>query len=328
MQTYTKLIKHLLLFIVTLSVAGTVKAQISPVYDNDPKIQRLINKGDSLFFEEQYSESALSYMQVINTKYDAYIYLNTCRAYVKLADQSKVILALKQLADTGFKDYWIFETEPDFARIKNQKDVLPVFDQIKRNFKKYADSAKIKYPDLAVELFKMRNEDQKYQPMRAYMAKYPNAYKNYNRDSLLVMIRKAFVENSKTLARMTDKAGFLGYKEVGADASRVGWLIAQHADSNRVFQEHYLTLMEIALKNNNASHNNYAYLLDRVRKGSGKKQVYGTQLVYTTVTDSITNKSKVNITLWPVEDEAKLNELRKQANLPPIEEYLELVRRN
>lgn len=60
----------------------------------------------------------------------------------------------------------------------------------------------------------------------------------------------------------------------GADAA---WLLVQHADHDRDFQQHCLDLM-LQLPTHEIPRQHIAYLTDRVRLGFGQQQVYRTQV--------------------------------------------------
>ena len=60
----------------------------------------------------------------------------------------------------------------------------------------------------------------------------------------------------------------------GADAA---WLLVQHADRDRDFQQQCLGLM-LQLPTHEVHRRHIAYLTDRVRLGFGQQQVYGTQV--------------------------------------------------
>ena len=63
----------------------------------------------------------------------------------------------------------------------------------------------------------------------------------------------------------------------GEEASGAAWLMAQHADRDRPFQRHVLTLLEPLVAAGEVSASNYAYLYDRVAVGENRPQRYGTQ---------------------------------------------------
>jgi hypothetical protein len=65
---------------------------------------------------------------------------------------------------------------------------------------------------------------------------------------------------------------------VGDEGAHTAWLLAQHADRDRVFQQRCLALLERAVADGEASPSDLAYLTDRVLLARGEPQLYGTQL--------------------------------------------------
>jgi len=89
------------------------------------------------------------------------------------------------------------------------------------------------------------------------------------------------------------------------------------AAADRVFQRKCLELLAAAVRAKDAAPAHLAYLTDRVRVVAGEKQLYGTQMTYTKDGEMVPS---------PIEDEANVDARRKEAGLPPLAEYLKLVR--
>lgn len=117
------------------------------------------------------------------------------------------------------------------------------------------------------------------------------------------------------LKRIIKKYGYPSHKLVGKTSSHHFWMMVQHSDSDRAFQKKVLKLMLKKVKKNEASGQDYAFLVDRVRVNANQPQLYGTQIVV--------NDVKNGYELKPVFQPEELNERRKEIGLPPIEEYLE-----
>jgi hypothetical protein len=118
-------------------------------------------------------------------------------------------------------------------------------------------------------------------------------------------------ENQTWLKTVVDEFGWPGKSLVGSDGANAAWLLVQHATHDRLFQKRCLSLMQTAPKGEVAQRD-VAYLSDRVREGDKKRQRYGTQL------REVDGKLVVN----EVEDPAKLNRLREELGMMPIEIYL------
>jgi hypothetical protein len=126
---------------------------------------------------------------------------------------------------------------------------------------------------------------------------------------------KAMVEidkrNTAWLKEVIDGKGWPGKSLVGTDGANAAWLLVQHADLDRAFQKRCLPLLAEAVKKGEATGIQLAYLTDRVRVGSGEKQVYGTQ--FHTVDGKLVPQ--------PIEDEANVDQRRKEVGLSSLDEY-------
>lgn len=125
--------------------------------------------------------------------------------------------------------------------------------------------------------------------------------------------RATFRENNARLRVIFKQFGWPGANLVGKDGSSAVWLLVQHADEDKPLQQQALKSLEAAVRKGEATKPNLAYLTDRVRVNSGKKQVYGTQLAWP---DPDHPEPK------PTEDMRNLNKRRAAMGLNPIEEYL------
>lgn len=91
------------------------------------------------------------------------------------------------------------------------------------------------------------------------------------------------------------------------------WLIVQHADQDVEFQKTALSAMEKLKPFEELNMENYAFLHDRVQSNLNYKQVYGTQVLWTTNGEASGFK--------PMEKEYKVNEKRKKMGMLPLEIY-------
>jgi hypothetical protein len=107
--------------------------------------------------------------------------------------------------------------------------------------------------------------------------------------------------------------GYPGYDVAGAKSDSFFWII-QHCDDDVPFQEHILVLMKAQIAKNNANKTNFAYLTDRVLANNHQKQIYGTQVHV----DPTTHKA----TPMPLQYPEKVNKLRKEMGMEPLEVYL------
>jgi len=117
--------------------------------------------------------------------------------------------------------------------------------------------------------------------------------------------------NLEYVEQIIEKYGWPARTVFGSPANEAVWLVIQHADFP--VQERYFPLMQASVEKNESSATELAYLEDRILMRQGKKQKYGTQVSY----DNKTGKQE----LWPIEDEAHVNERRAKLWMEPLEKY-------
>ncbi|QEH31622.1 hypothetical protein OJF2_00870 [Aquisphaera giovannonii] len=132
--------------------------------------------------------------------------------------------------------------------------------------------------------------------------------------ALNARLGEADAKNTAWLKEVVRKHGWPGRSLVGEAAAHDAWLLVQHADGDKDFQEECLEKMK-AQPAGEVSLRDVAYLTDRVLTGRGKKQVYGTQT-------RIEGGKAIPL---PVEDEANLDRRRKGCGMEPLAEYLKQV---
>jgi Family of unknown function (DUF6624) len=119
------------------------------------------------------------------------------------------------------------------------------------------------------------------------------------------------VENTQRMKEFVEQMGWPTRSKVGGHASEMAWLLVQHADHDRAFQQTCLDLMKAQVAGE-VLPGNIAYLEDRVRVGEGRPQIYGTQFY----TDEAGNFGP-----RPIEDPEHVDERRQAVGLQPLSEY-------
>ncbi|MCX6622362.1 MAG: beta-galactosidase trimerization domain-containing protein [Acidobacteria bacterium] len=105
--------------------------------------------------------------------------------------------------------------------------------------------------------------------------------------------------------------------EFGKETDGNAWLLVQHADHDRAFQQAVLDILTELYPKRETQPANYAYLWDRVAHGAGRKQRYGTQ------------GRCIGPGVWKsyeIEDPAALKQRRHDLELMPMEEYRSIFR--
>jgi hypothetical protein len=119
------------------------------------------------------------------------------------------------------------------------------------------------------------------------------------------------VENTQRMKEIVEHMGWPTRSKVGSHASQMAWLLVQHADHDRAFQQTCLALMK-AQAAGEVSPANIAYLEDRVRVAEGRPQIYGTQFYV---------DEAGNVGPRPIEDPDHVDERRQAVGLQPLTDY-------
>lgn len=112
-----------------------------------------------------------------------------------------------------------------------------------------------------------------------------------------------------------------GKSEVGKDGAHAAWMIVQHSDADRKFQNDCLQMMRSVLQEtaDEIERVDVAYLTDRILVGGGFPQRFGTQVMV---------NDQGEFKLAPVADPEKLDARRAGMGLQSKEEYLQSLRLN
>jgi hypothetical protein len=165
-------------------------------------------------------------------------------------------------------------------------------------------------PALREELLAMRQKDQELR------SRIPLGQPGGGRPAIDPELRRAMLhadsENVARLKEIVAQHGWPGASMVGEDGAQAAFLVLQHADP--ATQEHFLPMVRDAVARHELAPGLLATLEDRVRLAHGEKQIYGTQITG--------SRSTGRMEVWPIEDEAHVDERRAAVGLPPMAEYV------
>lgn len=144
------------------------------------------------------------------------------------------------------------------------------------------------------------------------------AVRNLGPDSPVVtaLRRLQSWQNTKNLAELEallDSKGWPKISQVGSLAASAAFYVLQH--SNAGAQEKYIGMFGAACRNNEGNWQQYALMFDRMRMNQNKPQKYGTHH-YLDPSAGNTNE------LYPLEDEVRVDEWRREIGLEPLQQYL------
>jgi len=120
-------------------------------------------------------------------------------------------------------------------------------------------------------------------------------------------------KNLKDLESLLSQKGWPKRSEVGPEAAGAAFFVLQH--SNADAQQKYISMFESCCRENEASWQQYALMFDRMRMNQDKPQRFGTHS-YLDPSRGRTDE------LYPLEDETKVDEWRKEIGLEPLKDYL------
>lgn len=120
-------------------------------------------------------------------------------------------------------------------------------------------------------------------------------------------------KNLEELELLLQERGWPKRSQVGMEAAGAAFFVLQH--SNAEAQQKYISMFEKRCRENEASCEQYALMFDRMRMNQDLPQRYGTHY-------NLDNRSTSERILYPLEDEAKVDEWRKEIGLEPFKDYL------
>ena len=274
---------------------------ISQTYMTNIKIaQDYYNSGKFDSAAKAY-QSAFKSNNVMGTIEDR---LNLARSFVKINESDSAFNQLFRIVEKGFfDDKNALLNDESFNMLKGSAKWTKLIETIESRQKGKNLSMKSKLESIYDRDQLLRVEIEK------LMAK---GNKKFSKIEILWQrINKNDETNRKDIEKILDSLGWLGPSEVGIKANTTFFLVIQHAPLE--FQKHYFPVMQKAVKEGKARGSDLAYLEDRIALSEGKKQVYGTQV-------SFTSEGKLNLS--PLADPENVDKRRKSVGLGPLEDYL------
>jgi hypothetical protein len=115
--------------------------------------------------------------------------------------------------------------------------------------------------------------------------------------------------NQVQIKSLIAKYGWMGKSMIG-NYNQVLYLVLQHADL--ATQINYFPMLQQSVEEGESNIIDMVMMQDRILMREGKKQMYGSQVVFTTTGEPA---------FYPIEDEKNVNTRREKVGLMPIEEY-------
>ena len=126
--------------------------------------------------------------------------------------------------------------------------------------------------------------------------------------------------NTTRLKAIINRYGWPGRALVGDKAAHAAFIVVQHSDHDREFQKTCLPMLQAAGRRGEIELWQIAFLTDMILVAEGKKQLYGTQF------DPCEHSPDDPDSPCVIEDPERLELRRKEMGLPPMSDYLKLMK--
>lgn len=268
-------------------------------------------RADSLLSEYKYSEALQEYLGANNgdiRRMKSNDAMNAAIAAAQCDNDSLAVVLVSQALDY---DSEFFDERISVTELLQDCRLLPQWDSLQNENERRLANADIGY-DIPLRniLLDIYHSDQ-------------------NPRGHLITISKSDPQNKEAITRywnemqhndsinlaltvgLLDKHGWIPESKVGT-ANQALFFVIQHATPEII--DKYITLFESAARNNEIPKALFAKMYDRQLLYAGKPQKYGTQRVRQ-------SPDSKDLILWQIEDPAHVNALRKEMDLPPLEDY-------
>ena len=142
---------------------------------------------------------------------------------------------------------------------------------------------------------------------------------NHPSKAILARLDAIGSRNTARMKGIIRRYGWPGAELVGWDGTEAAFILVQHADHS--FQKELLPLIQKEYKAGALSGPNYALFIDRVLVDDGRPQIYGSRAM------PFDQWKEGEPVLYPIADEANVDERRAEVNLSSLAEYREMLKR-
>jgi len=237
------------------------------------------------------------------------IHLKIARCHSLLGNTDIAFSHLKKGVNHDTINKWMIE--PDFFNIcESQKWSSLLNLQIQ----KMTNVQRINNSELTKQLWIMALKDQAYY-YHIKVAMQNNLAQSILWEHFWLLKKKLNDKNLSDLLKIIDEFGWPKISDVGSLAASTAFFIIQHSDYE--IQKKYYSYLEKAVKENEATKKELAYLTDRILVHEGKPQLYGSQ--------RSRNLETGEVKMYPVEDPENLNKRRVEMGMKPIDNLEELL---
>lgn len=292
------------LLILSIILSSWIQKGLAQKYYPD-----LISHGDKMYSDSNYKEAIKFYEQAFAVNNHAHLrdkYYYACCQNLS-GNTEKAFKILNQITKKGFKDISIKE-DSDLKSLHNDSRWAVLIKQIENN-KINIEAGYDK--SLMNILSKVYETDQKFRVSLDSLYRSDNPTIDL-KVSISNSIEKYDSLNIILVSNIIEENGWPGINKVGNEGNLTVFMIIQHASTP--FQKKYYPYLLKSISLKQTPKRFKAYLIDRMLVREGKKQIYGTQTTF----NSLSKKYE----LLPVKSKRKLDKLRGEIGLESVTNYL------
>lgn len=306
--------KKTLLLVLFLAPFLSYSQSAGKIYDLQSKKEVIwvtINEYDTFLVQKRYDESKFLNLKILSNStsnnkdiYKSFYRIAVCCANLNQVDSAFYYLDLYVKASPD--DMALF-VDTNFNILKSYKKWDKLKQKIELAF--LENIGEVKDTNLAIQLFYLGIEDQKYRIILY-------ALEQYSENDREKDIANDYAMQDSCI-KIVEKYGIPTKSMVGAYSSLCFFLILQHTEFE--FMNKYYPLVKKVWKKGDYSSKAYAMLTDRILKYKRKKQIYGSQLTWSTAD----KKYPSQYYLYPVKDFKNVNKRREKMGFKEtVEEYV------
>jgi len=263
------------------------------------KYQSHKTKADSLYYKKEYAGALLELENALNYYTQNYYDWYDAACYASLGgNYPKAFQYLKEAIGKGLMNKDKVQNDKDLfalhADTKRWEQIIAALDQKIAAYESRFDQ---KLRDRLKAIYKRDLMFRQYGD---------SVYRAHNaeQDSIDRL-------NQAEIKEIIQQYGYPGTTVAGSDLNSVAFKVIQH--SNLQFQQQYYDTLIAAAGRGDLSKSSLALFIDRYNLAVGKKQVYGSQ---------VKRNENGQYVVLPIEDEANVEQRRKEAGLEPLKQYL------
>lgn len=267
----------------------------------------LVARADSLYDAKDFQKSIQTYDQAfkLERKNHTDLYNAACSAALAM-EKEKAYELLESAVENGWINVRHIREDTDLTSLHGEKRWEALLARMQRRLEEIESHYN---RPLQKQLLQILDDDQKYRRM-IDTTQAQHGYDSQQMRDLWKTINDIDSSDLIKVRRILDTKGWVSPDTVGGAANQALFLVIQHADLKT--QEQYLPMMKGAVATGKASAADLALLIDRVEMRNGRPQIYGSQI---TMKDG-------KYTIYPIFDEANVNNRRAEVGLPPLEQYV------